>query len=365
MKSKTIVITCGTSLFTNLDDYKYKDFIYKKANFSQSQLAKEDKEQIEIIAQHSLQRLNSIKSDITLLKKSCAELNTIFSYYEDNINEAKRIGDCFYLFTTDTFVGEKGGETLRQYLQETCGLNAYKIKIPNLKADTKVNFEDGVKSLYYSKEINSIFTQGEVVFILSGGFKSWSGYMQALGMFYADKIYYQFEPPGDSLIEIPKIPIELNDEQKQALRLLSVDQKPNDEYLKLLPKTSYTQIGDEYCLDGNGLMLWNDLKKKGFYNKLQASLNENIQYSSNFKKDYEACNDIEKQTLGEKLDKIAIYLKTKNEAYNLKSIRWHEYKNDETYKWEFYPFNGNDSRRAYVKEENGVYIIDKIDSHSK
>jgi putative CRISPR-associated protein (TIGR02619 family) len=364
MKSKTIVITCGTSLLTNIDKHKHQPFVYKNANKDEKDLSSQDKKVFEELFESVKNHLNNNKDNFDELKKSSAELNTIVSYYNEDLKNIS--GDCFYLFTTDTYAGKNSGKILKEFLSTQHNLTAHSIKVDKLKADTKNNFEEGIKSVF-AESLQSIYNDSnrEVVFILSGGFKSWSGYMQAVGMFYADKILYQFETSGKEFIEIPKIPFELNDNQKQALRLLSVEKQPTENLLSTLPKTAYLQIGDLYSLDGNGKLLWDNLLKSGFYNVLQESLSDKLSYSPDFKKDYEKCNEQERKVLGEKIDSLAMFLNTNDGRYNPKSLNWHDLININGYQQEFYPFDGNDSRRVYAKQQSGKFVLDKIGKHLK
>jgi len=52
---------------------------------------------------------------------------------------------------------------------------------------------------------------------------------------------------------------------------------------------------------------------------------------------------------------------------NLKSLNYHTLTREVSHKYnkEFYPFDGNDSKRAYCNEDNGVITVEKIDSHLK
>ncbi|MDR1696476.1 MAG: putative CRISPR-associated protein [Endomicrobium sp.] len=358
---KTIVITCGTSVLTNLEDHIYQKFVYANANKSENDLSKEDKELFNKVFSSAETYLEQT-DNIEILKKASAELNTILSYYNACLKNASK--DMFYLLTTDTYSGIESGKILSTFLNKKYNITVSAIVVKNLKADTKENFEEGIKSLY-ENELFAIFNDKsrETVFILSGGFKSWSGYMQSLGMFYGAKILYQFETAGEDFIEIPKIPFKLNEVQKQSLRLLAFEKKPSDEQLKSLPKTAYFVYENECELAGNGKILWNDLLEKGFYNILQESLSDKLKFSDNFKKDYEKLNLYEKKVLGEKIDNLAMYFDTGEERYNLKSLKFHSLTNVNGYQREIYPFN--DSRRVYIKEQNGMFLIDKIAAHLK
>ena len=57
----------------------------------------------------------------------------------------------------------------------------------------------------------------KIVFNLVGGFKALHGYMQTLGMFYADETVYIFETSRE-LLSIPRMPVDLEASAKQAVR---------------------------------------------------------------------------------------------------------------------------------------------------
>jgi hypothetical protein len=65
---------------------------------------------------------------------------------------------------------------------------------------------DGVIE-FLETEVKPLRSSYEVVFNLTGSFKSLQGYMNTWGMFYADRIVYIFEGDNSKLITIPRLPI--------------------------------------------------------------------------------------------------------------------------------------------------------------
>lgn len=353
----TVIITCGTSLVTNTNP-KDRDFIGKISNKVESDLSKEEKEKIKFLLQEAEKSLNPC----TDLKKVSAESNTILSYYKifDSIK------DNIYLLNTDTYIGEETAKLLQSFIAEKTKTSVNQITIKNLKMDSYKNFSEGLKYLH-SDELLSIYKTGnantKVIFILSGGFKAMTGYMQAIGMLYADEVVYQFET-SENFVRIPKLPVQLNlsQTQKQTLRLLSFEQKPTELQLKELSDTIYLKIGNEYALDNLGLLLWEKVKDEDFYAELQPSLYDKLIYSDNFKKDYEKLQLSERKKLGDSLDRVAMYLKTSNPKYNVSHINFHSLINCE-YSHEFYiPNSGS---RVYINKKKDTYEVIEIDDHLK
>lgn len=375
----TIIITSGISLILNLkkENINLKDFnLINYANSVEQDLNKQDKEKIDEIVKYSKDMLNNKRDDIIFLKKISAELNTILSYYETtykSLNKnafeiAKEQRDFIWLFTTDTYTGIETAKILEELLIGK-GININIQIIKNLRANNFENFKEGIKFLH-SEELQNIYNSKNVndklIFILTAGFKSWTGYMQTIGTLYADEILYQFEK-SDEFFKIPKLPLSLNltENQKQTLRLLAFEQKPEENDLKLLPETSYLVVGDEYGLDALGSLLWEKVKEDGFYQEIRSSFCKRIMYSKNFEKQYNELTFENKNKLAIKLDELAQYIN--NPKHNLKSLNFHTIKHNEKYNYEFYTdeLGIKDKERCYLKEKNNIFEIVELGPHLK
>jgi len=104
----------------------------------------------------------------------------------------------------------------------------------------------------------------EVVFNLTGGFKSLQGYLNIIGMFYADRLVYIFET-GPALLSIPKLPIRVDTEQLQAqadkLALLGAGASMRPEETREVPEALLRlHSNGEATLSEWGVLVFNSIK---------------------------------------------------------------------------------------------------------
>jgi len=137
-----------------------------------------------------------------------AELNGLYGIYKDQLVACP---DMHYLIASDTALGRKSAEVVCDFLREI-GLRV-DIYVPQgLSMDNPHTFSRGIKSLIHwcEETIPGYHEQGyQVVFNLTGAFKSLQGYLNVVGMFYADEIVYIFET-GSQLLSIPRLPLQIN-----------------------------------------------------------------------------------------------------------------------------------------------------------
>ena len=82
----------------------------------------------------------------------------------------------------------------------------------SLSTASTAAFSAGIDDLiaWLERTIKPLRASYEVCFNLVGSFKSLQGYMNTLGMFYADKVIYIFEGQDAALITIPRLPIQVD-----------------------------------------------------------------------------------------------------------------------------------------------------------
>lgn len=149
--------------------------------------------------------------------------------------------------------------------------------------------------------------QYEVIFNLTGGFKSLQGYLNTIGMFYADKLVYIFEA-GNELIEIPQLPIKLD---SQVFRNNAVEFALMYEDLvcvaKNIPDLMLEQYDDnQYLLSDWGILAWNKVKKDIFADELL--LFPKLCFEESFKKDFKNSTKQQRIELQETLAKVSVIL---------------------------------------------------------
>ncbi len=358
-----ILTTVGLSFLTNglKDIFKASD-IYANSNKQENEIDKEFIAKFEI-------KFEKLKNEILAfdsekLQKLSAELNALLRYNRFEKN------DIYKLLCTDTYLGRKSAELIENYLKSR-NLNVSIYQPKDLKTSEIESFHialtDMVKDL--SEELQGYKDSGyEIVFNLTGGFKSVNSFLQTMASLYADKSLYIFESSNE-LLTIPRIPIKVDEKiiikNIQIFRALELNILQRNKELENFPKTLILNMGNEYTLSAWGEIVWQKVKIEFYKNELIEPLQKSkIEYSKEFKKDFQKLNQKEKLQLNKSIVKLEQYIA---HGKNLKSLRYHDLKGEvaQNYSHEFYPFDGNDSRRVYCNEKDKKIILQKIDAHLK
>jgi putative CRISPR-associated protein (TIGR02619 family) len=259
---KVIVSTVGTSLLTNQIDRKLEgdwfSQLSKYANKKSEQLPAEIANQIGILSQRAKQKLSEGKLEDAC--RASAELNGISGIYQKNLSQGK--SDIHYLITTDTAQGQETANIIREYLVAN-GIVNVNIPSPNgLSTATTQDFSGGIDAVieFLEVEVKPFRSSYEVIFNLTGGFKSLQGYMNTLGMFYADQIVYIFEGDNSKLITIPRLPISIDQSQlipyATTLALLAKGDGLEANMVQGLPEGLIAEVDGRYILSNWGNLMW-------------------------------------------------------------------------------------------------------------
>jgi len=354
MKSNITVSTIGTSILTNKrQDNKVKEILTKTANLRKNEISIDDKKVIDQIAEERKNLL--LNSDIEKVRDISAELNGLLGIYNNNLNQMKN--DMHWFVATDTYQASKIKDILDIWFRNKNINQILSIEIALLQANENVkwSFPKLVEQIKVINDTRSNYNK--VIFNLVGGFKILQGFMQTIGMLYADEIYYLFEGTRN-VIKIPKFPLIPNYDDKiiNKLRLIKYGVNTDTEELGIL---IIKENKDVFLTEWGEIVF--DAQKNSFYEKLQEPVVNNIRYSETFKRQFNNLNPRQKVELHEKIDQLSKYLHTKDEKDNPSSLRFHSI-NYSRYTHEFYPFTG-DGRRVYGNMQNNTFIIEEIDSH--
>jgi len=357
-----VLTSCGISMLTNYlrnfdifpsEVYKYSNL--KKEDIDENFLVKFDK------------ALDTLKSEIINftneeLKRLSAELNALITFYDGKFDNK----DIHMLFHTDTYIGERVAEILNYFLQSK-GLNSLKFKAKDLNTasleEFQISLSDVIKDL--SEILNGYKGNYEIIFNLTGGFKSVNSFLQTMATLWADKSIYIFESSNELLI-IPKLPLKIDEEifikNFDIFRALEIGIDVNVP--ENIPLSIVNKIDNEYVLSPWGEILWQKIKNEVYKKQLVNPISDKIIYSQNFKKQFENFSPQEKYQINKTIDKLEKYIVFKE---NLKSLRVHELGGEisKKYNLECYPFDGNDSRRLYCNKKDEKIILETIDSHLK
>ena len=162
--------------------------------------------------------------------------------------------DLHILIHTDTYQGKIVAELLNDWLIEK-GCKSSTKQIEDLNTKSLSDFKNGISSLisWCEGTLPDYKSSGyKIIFNLNGGFKSLQGFMQTLGMFYADELLYIFEG-GNQLLHIPRLPIELESSVEEAIKTnLNVFRRlgirgmtMKKDAVKTVPESFLYQMGEE------------------------------------------------------------------------------------------------------------------------
>lgn len=201
-----ILSSVGTSLLTNNAGPLITP-LRDTANLQEAELSPEQREVIDdrIAAVRNL----LFAADIAQRRRLSAELNGLHSLCGVRLVA----DDLHFLLATDTYQGRATAELLCEYLQRE-GVSSVQVEIPNrLSTRSQADFTAGIREVIrFCEDTFGSCREARVpvLFNLVGSFKSLQGYLNTIGMFYADEILYVFEDPAAELIRIPRLPLTLD-----------------------------------------------------------------------------------------------------------------------------------------------------------
>lgn len=195
---KTYICTCGTSISTkrgiNLDRFLNADLsVWKKM--------KDDIEAVKDRVSEELCRINFPKE----LDETSAEIKSLVKMQLDK-------NDTVILISSDTVDGKLCAELVRSFLIERgiCSDGSIQIKeIQGLQATDGTKFQrDGLKNL-----LNYLISleHQNIIFNLTGGYKSIVPYIALMGMIFNKPVKYIHEDSND-VITLPAVPMILDDD---------------------------------------------------------------------------------------------------------------------------------------------------------
>jgi len=250
--------TCGTSLLTNGLGPEDRKLLIQHANASEQDLPPVVAERIRTLAQER----THVFADMNWqdAKHASAELNGVLSYLELFPGRAR--GAMHALLVSSTFQGQLVGEALQQWFMAQ-QYSAFVLPIPDIVTAPLERFQSGLCELvdYCSRELQP--ERQYIVFNVTGGFKSIQGFVQTLGMFYADECISIFEGQG-ALLRIPRLPafidaVPLIRDHVALFRRLDAGSVLLEQ-TRQIPETLLTVIGDEATLSGWGKLMWDQAK---------------------------------------------------------------------------------------------------------
>jgi len=321
---RAVISTVGTSLLTNQIRQKgekdWKELIDKTANFlTEDQIEKAYPAVMHILSELRKRAKEKLNTGNTLeIKEASAELNGIYSLYEDQLEHGKL--DTHWLITTDTAQGKITAKIIKEFLHNKVGFIDFKHP-DQLCTENTSKFTHGIDNLidWIDREYKELKEHNyEIYFNLVGGFKAIQGCMNTIGMFYADKIIYVFEGQLSNLITIPRLPITVDylriEKHKTTLALLDAGSGLHPSKIGNIEEALVAEVDGKMTISNWGQLIWKQCKDREEFLASKTLFEfPRIDYDDTFRRDYKNINNPhERVKLQETLAKVSYQLEESN-----------------------------------------------------
>jgi putative CRISPR-associated protein (TIGR02619 family) len=296
---RLVISTVGTSILTNQINMRsesdWSELLEARAN--DKELDGEDiLEAIEELTCRAKEKLYSapeqkiINDDIDEIRSTSAELNGIYGL----LNKGERLNqdnqDIHWLIATDTTQGQITAKIIEEFLKNQGLTNISIYTPPGLSTANTQKFSEGIDELivWLRNQIIPLRDRYKIYFNLVGSFKSLQGYLNTIGMFYADEIIYIFEGKLSELITIPRLPIRVDEStiKPHAVKLALMDAGAglSDSEVTNIPEALIGDCGGKKVLSTWGQLIWNECKEELLSKDLLGF--PRLQYADTFRADY-------------------------------------------------------------------------------
>jgi len=310
---RVIVSPVGISLFFNSLNREEDDLRRRLNQHSNDpELPDALSDEVETLSFRAQERL--AEGSVSERRRLSAELNGLYGFYD---NQMQPNQDIHILIATDTALGRKAAQIIQQFLQNGIGFaNVQIIHPPGLHTASVADFSHGIKDLLNTFEnlLPGYAENGyEIIFNLTGGFKSLQGYLTIIGMFYADQIVYIFER-SDELLRIPRLPLKIDEEtlarHADELALLAAGGVyPRAQLHVSEALLDVDERGDAMISDW-GQLVWNRIKKSLLSKELLKF--PYLEYENTFRKDFRNADPNIRIALQETLAQVSVLLQESN-----------------------------------------------------
>ncbi|MBE9079040.1 putative CRISPR-associated protein [Romeria aff. gracilis LEGE 07310] len=312
MTRTVLVSTVGTSLLTNQinrAEAAEKDWygrLRDAANLAPDQTPEAVLAIIDTLKSRASQKL--VQSSVAQIRAASAELNGVYGYYQEQLQQGSQ--DMNLLIATDTAQGQEAANLVKDFLEQQ-GINTQIIMPKGFSTENTEKFTEGIDQLIsrFESELPGYKESGyQVCFNLVGSFKSLQGYLNTIGMFYADEIIYIFEGQGSEVIKIPRLPIAIDQSAIEpfAVQFALMEAGFDAERAELegIQEALIYPIENDVTLSEWGKLIWKQAKKESLSGSLLGF--PYLKYESSFIQDYKTqAKQAERVKLQETLARVS------------------------------------------------------------
>lgn len=367
---RVFVSTVGTSILGHLCHGDKKKQLSGLANALKEDYEADDLELVTSLKKEALDKIS--ESDANWQSYS-AEINTLLRLEPNYEN------DFFIFILTDTYQSEVVGDILKEYLNSKGARSIVLHQVKGLNTKSKESFDASMKLLIASFEdegelhLKQWKAQGyDVIFNLTGGFKTLQGVLNIVGMFYADHIYYIFERSSE-VLSIPKLPIKIDNEVfknhiTEFMYLVDADEMLTIKEVENIDSIFIDQDDSSAMISTWGQLSWNNAKDEYFKDLNNIKL-PYIVFEDSFKKDFQkfAVDANRRRELMGALALVSYKLKQSNgdlaalKANNAQSLKYDQYTGKHKQYGHFRLKAGG--RRVSAEKLNGKLHLRKYGEH--
>ncbi|MFZ1494445.1 MAG: putative CRISPR-associated protein [Candidatus Competibacter denitrificans] len=361
-----IVSTCGTSLLTYNVSPDLRNLLTDFANYSKADdVPAEPRQRIQ---QHLDARCEEVEqeSDLKRLIDLSAELNGVIRFYSGNPAVAR---DHHVLLATDTWLGERTARIVATVL-ERYGHQVEVRRVKDLRTDDPDSFRWAMSDLvaWCAETLKGYRSAGyRVVFNLTGGFKSVQGFMQALGMIYADESVYVFERT-EQLLRLPRLPVELDSEtilrrHLAVFRRIAAGLPVDPADVAGVPESLLSVLDGQVAgFSPWGELVWQEAYRAVYGNGLLEPMTPKLRYGSQFMRSVEGLAPDRLRLVNERLSQLARRLE-QGESYNPNSLDFKPLQGG-GYKGSTHECDAwadQDAKRLFGHYDGEYYVLDRLD----
>ena len=290
---RVILSTVGTSLLTNQinranpEEKDWYSQLRDTANLNEKETPENIKTIISTLKKRADEQLSAVK--IPQIRRASAELNGIYGIYQEDLSQGKE--DYHFLIATDTIQGKTTAQIVEALLRKQNLTNITIYAPSGLCMASTESFSSGIDELivWLQETIPPLKEyKYKIYFNLIGSFKSLQGYLNTIGMFYADEIIYIFEGEKSDLITIPRLPISVDTSLIKPyimqLALLNSGIGLSPQQTAGIPETMLGEIDGKMTLSTWGQLIWNQCKEELLSGDLIPF--SRLEYQDTFRADY-------------------------------------------------------------------------------
>ena len=264
---RVVISTLGTSLLTsqinrNSDPSSWLNILWNSGNYTTEELKKyhlDAQNIINVLKERAIEKLNN--GDIRKIRLASAELSVIYALYQGNLEQGKQ--DYHFLIASDTAISTEIANIIQQFLTSQ-GLNVQIYLPKGFSTASSEAFNDGIDELLvWLDDIASNFRNSgyRISFNLVASSRVLQAYMDIIGMLYADELIYILEGSNPKLINIPKMPIQIDTSIINPVKFALMEAGSiNLLHTQDIPEKFIFVVDNEAILSNWGTLIWKKCK---------------------------------------------------------------------------------------------------------